>query len=89
MKKFYLLSDNDIVEASNNEELVYMMQFGTSYIKPMSQQEYMVMRAQNAYTNYKVNIRTDNVDNFVADLIKYKQIQVLTKQQVKKHTRFN
>jgi hypothetical protein len=89
MKKFYLLSDNDVVEASSPEELVYIMQFGSSFMKPMTTEEYMKMRANTAYNYYKVRIRTDNVSNFVADLVKHKQIKVMTEQEVRKHTRYN
>lgn len=84
---YYLTSDEELLQASNNKELVEKMRSYTNFCQTMYIKEYMEMVAKLVSNIDGKSIRTDNENNFVADLLKTGNVKRMSPKQAKAHIR--
>lgn len=84
---YYLTSDEELLQASNNKELVEKMRSYTNFCQTMTVKQYMDMVAKLVSNIDGKSIRTDNENNFVADLLKTGNLKKMSAQQAKSHIR--
>lgn len=84
---YYLTSDEELLQASNNKELVEKMRSYTNFCQTMTVKQYMDMVAKLVSNIKGKSIRTDNENNFVADLLKTGNLKKMSASQAKSHIR--
>ena len=84
---YYLTSDEELLLASNNKELVEKMRSYTNFCQTMRVKEYMQMVAKLVSNIDGKSVRTDNENDFVADLLKTGNLKKMSAQQAKSHIR--
>lgn len=84
---YYLTSDEELLQASNNKELVEKMRSYTNFCQTMTVKQYMDMVAKLVSNIEGKSIRTDNENNFVADLLKTGNLKKMSASQAKSHIR--
>ena len=84
---YYLTSDEELLQASNNKELVEKMRSYTNFCQTMTVKQYMDMVAKLVSNIDGKSIRTDNENNFVADLLKTGNLKKMSAQKAKSHIR--
>ena len=84
---YYLTSDEELLQASNNKELVEKMRSYTNFCQTMTVKQYMEMVSKLVSNIEGKSIRTDNENNFVADLLKTGNLKKMSASQAKSHIR--
>jgi len=87
-RKFYITTDNDVIQAGTHSEIVTMLMNGASMIPGnMTKAEYRQLYAKNAMELQKITIRTANDKVFAEDIISKGMLIEVTKEQLRNHSR--
>jgi hypothetical protein len=87
-RKFYITTDNDVIEAGTPSEVVAMLMNGASMIPGnMTQAQYRKLYAKNAMELKGVSIRTQDNKVFAEDIISKGMLIETTEAELKKFSR--
>lgn len=81
--KYYNLDNERFYAAKDNEDLLTQIKNGSAFTAPYTNEQYMNLCAKWETENNRV-LRTDTVDNFIADFIKFGTITPITKTEFNK-----
>lgn len=87
-RKFYVTTDNDVIEAGTPSEVVAMLMNGASMIPGnMTKAQYRKLYAKNAMELQGISVRTQNDKVFAEDIISKGMLIEVTREQLRNHSR--